>query len=142
MLVVKKTPAAPMEFFQPEQWMHLLEQLDIILATVQGDDSNPILRRFGPRRRSAVFRRLMQERRRLVKEIEAFGHEGLLAFAKNQTPDATPAHRHLDAEFRLLGDAFDQCSRDLSPDTQAALKSWLVARSHMHREHARFLETY
>ncbi|MDP9602803.1 UNVERIFIED_ORG: hypothetical protein J2W38_002590 [Variovorax paradoxus] len=144
MLVVKKTsPPVPMEFFQPEQWMHLLEQLDIILATVQGDDSNPILRRFGARRRSAIVRRLMQERRRLVTEIEAFGQEGLLAFAKNQTtPDASASRRHLDVEFRLLGEAFDQCSRDLSPDKQAALKSWLVARSHMHREHARFLETY
>ena len=45
----EKAPAASMEFFQPEQWLHLLEQMDIILATVQGDDSNPILRRFGPR---------------------------------------------------------------------------------------------
>ncbi|MET3383335.1 hypothetical protein [Variovorax paradoxus] len=142
MLVVKKAPAESMEFFQPEQWMHLLEQLDIILATVQTDDTNPILRRFGVRRRSAIFRRLMQERWRLVKEMEAFGQAGLLAFAKNQMLDASPSRRHLDVEFKLLGEAFDQCSKDLSPDTQVALRKWLLARSHMHQEHARFLETY
>lgn len=147
MLVVKrkeeKAPAASMEFFQPEQWLHLLEQMDIILATVQGDDSNPILRRFGPRRRNAIVRRLMLERSRLVKEMEAFGQEALLNFARNNSPaGAPPSRRHLDVEFRLLGEAFDQCSKDLSPDTQAALRKWLLARSHMHQEHARFLETY
>ncbi|WP_432729826.1 hypothetical protein [Variovorax sp. W6] len=148
MLVVKKdkAPAAPSsEFFQPEQWLHLLEQLDIILATVQGDDSNPILRRFGPRRRNAIVRRLMLERSRLVKEMEAFGQESLLNFARNNPlAGASPsaARRHLDVEFRLLGEAFDQCSKDLSPDRQAALRKWLLARSHMHQEHARFLQTY
>lgn len=147
MLVVKrkeeKAPAASMEFFQPEQWLHLLEQMDIILATVQGDDSNPILRRFGPRRRNAIVRRLMLERSRLVKEMEAFGQEALLNFARNNSPaGALPSRRHLDVEFRLLGEAFDQCSKDLSPDKQAALRKWLLARSHMHQEHARFLETY
>lgn len=147
MLVVKrkeeKAPAASMEFFQPEQWLHLLEQMDIILATVQGDDSNPILRRFGPRRRSAIVRRLMLERSRLVKEMEAFGQEALLNFARNNSlAGAPPSRRHLDVEFRLLGEAFDQCSKDLSPDKQAALRKWLLARSHMHQEHARFLQTY
>jgi len=147
MLVVKrkeeKAPAASMEFFQPEQWLHLLEQMDIILATVQGDDSNPILRRFGPRRRNAIVRRLMLERSRLVKEMEAFGQEALLNFARNNSPPgAPPSRRHLDVEFRLLGEAFDQCSKDLSPDKQAALRKWLLARSHMHQEHARFLQTY
>ena len=153
MLVVKKkeekAPAASMEFFQPEQWRHLLEQMDIILATVQGDDSNPILRRFGPRRRNAIVRRLMLERSRLVREMEAFGQESLLRFAQGNpipgtsgTSGTSPSRRHLDVEFKLLGEAFDQCSKDLSPDTQAALRKWLLARSHMHQEHARFLETY
>lgn len=147
MLVVKrkeeKAPAASMEFFQPEQWLHLLEQMDIVLATVQGDDSNPILRRFGPRRRNAIVRRLMLERSRLVKEMEAFGQEALLNFARNNSlAGAPPSRRHLDVEFRLLGEAFDQCSKDLSPDKQAALRKWLLARSHMHQEHARFLQTY
>ena len=147
MLVVKrkeeKAPAASMEYFQPEQWLHLLEQMDIVLATVQGDDSNPILRRFGPRRRNAIVRRLMLERSRLVKEMEAFGQEALLNFARNNSPaGAPPSRRHLDVEFRLLGEAFDQCSKDLSPDKQAALRKWLLARSHMHQEHARFLQTY
>lgn len=147
MLVVKKkeekAPAASMEFFQPEQWLHLLEQMDIILATVQGDDSNPILRRFGPRRRNAIVRRLMLERSRLVKEMQAFGQESLLRFAQsNPIPGTSPSRRHLDVEFKLLGEAFDQCSKDLSPDKQAALRKWLLARSHMHQEHARFLETY
>ncbi|NVM92697.1 hypothetical protein FHT32_006389 [Variovorax sp. SG517] len=147
MLVVKKdkAPATPSsEFFQAGQWLRLLEQLDIILATVQGDDANPILRRFGPRRRNAIVRRLMLERSRLVKEMEAFGQVALLDFARNNGPvaGASPTRRHLDVEFKLLGEAFDQCSRDLSPDTQASLRKWLLARSHMHKEHARFLQTY
>lgn len=142
MPVAKKTPPVSTAFFRPEQWIHLLQQLEIIMATVHGDDSNPILRRFGVRRRSAIFRRLMQERWRLVNEIEAFGQAGLLAFVKSQMPDSSRPQRHLDVEFKLLGEAFDQCSKDLSPHTQAALQQWLLARSHMHREHARFLETY
>jgi hypothetical protein len=144
MPVAKKMHPASTEFFRPEQWIYLLKQLDLILETVQGDNSNPILRRFGTRRRSAIFRRLMQERWRLIKEIEAFGQSGLLAFAKSQTPDASQLQmqRRLDVEFKLLGEAFDQCSKGLSPDTQAALRKWLLARSHMHQQHAKFLETY
>ena len=139
MLTLQKMPEASTARFRPEPWIHLIEQLDVILAIVQSGDSNPVLRRFGARRRSAMHRRLMLERRRLIAEITVSGH---VVVAMNPMPDAPAPPRDLDVEFKRLGDAFDLCAQDLSPLTQAALQDWLTLRSHMHREHARFFRAY
>lgn len=139
MLIMQKMPEASPARFRPEPWIQLIEQLDVILAMVQSGDANPVLRRFGARRRSAMYRRLMLERRRLIAEITVWGHA---VVATNPTPDAPAPQRDLDVEFRRLGDAFDLCAQDLSPPTQAALRDWLMLRSHMHREHARFFRAY
>ncbi len=139
MLIMQKMPDASTARFRPEPWIHLIEQLDLILAIVQSGDANPVLRRFGVRRRSAMHRRLMLERRRLIAEISVWGHA---VVATNPVPEAPAPQRDLDAEFKRLGDAFDLCAQDLSPVTQAALQDWLTLRSHMHREHARFFRAY
>lgn len=139
MLIVQKMPDVFTARFRLEPWIHLIEQLDVILAIVQSGDSNPVLRRFGARRRSAMHRRLMLERRRLIAEIAVLGH---VVVAMNPMPDAPAPPRDLDVEFKRLGDAFDLCAQDLSPLTQAALQDWLTLRSHMHREHARFFRAY
>lgn len=139
MLTMQKMPEASTACFQPKPWIQLIEQLDVILAIVQGGDLNPVLRRFGARRRSAMHRRLMLERRRLVAEIAVWGHA---VIAMGPMPDAPVPQRDLDVEFKRLGDAFDVCAQDLSPLTQAALRDWLTLRSHMHREHARFFRAY
>lgn len=139
MLTLQKMPETSTVRFQPEPWIHLIEQLDVILAMVQAGDSNPVLRRFGARRRSAMHRRLMLERRRLIAQIMVWGHADI---AMGPMPDALAPQRDLDAEFKRLGDAFERCAQDLSPLTQAALRDWLTLRSHMHREHARFFRAY
>ena len=139
MLIMQKVPEASTARFRPEPWIQLIEQLDVILAIVQGGDANPVLRRFGVRRRSAMHRRLMLERRRLIAELSVWGHD---VVAMNPAPDAPAPQRDLDVEFKRLGDAFDLCVQDLSPVTQAALQDWLTLRSHMHREHARFFRAY
>lgn len=139
MLIMQKMPEASPPRFHPEPWIQLIEQLDVILAMVHSGDSNPVLRRFGVRRRSAMHRRLMLERRRLVAEILVWGHA---VMAMDPMPGAPAPLRDLDVEFRYLGEAFDRCAQELSPLTQAALRNWLTLRSHMHREHARFFQAW
>lgn len=132
-------PASP----DPARWIRLLAQLDFILMTIRTPTDDTAFQRFDPRRRSTAVRRLNLERKRVARELDAWGlPPSLRPEVAARTVNPLIAKPSLEAEFLTLADAFETCAMAASAGTQRAFRTWLRGRAQMHQQHAKFLSTF
>lgn len=138
---MKASGPAPMEVEDFPQWLHLFDRIGVTLISVSGAEAQRIFRALGPQRQAHAYQRLLLERQRLIAEMQDMGVCPLFWEEGAALASGLSCESALDIHYELLAQAFAQCAPIALRLERFALRHWLLARAHMHRQHALFLLT-